>query len=104
MSKPRSAVADYAVYLAVRVVLCVVQMLTLPAARRLAGVLAWLAYHLDRRHRLVADDNLKPPSPADSTTASATAWCGPFTAISARSSWRSPTCRGSSTRRRGAAT
>ncbi|HVS38555.1 MAG TPA: lysophospholipid acyltransferase family protein [Gemmataceae bacterium] len=59
MSKPRFAVADYAVYLAVRVLLCAVQMLTLPTARRLAGVLAWLAYHIDRRHRLVADDNLK---------------------------------------------
>ena len=59
MSKPRSAAADYAAYVAVRLILCVVQMLTLPAARRLAGVLAWLAYHLDRRHRFVADDNLK---------------------------------------------
>jgi KDO2-lipid IV(A) lauroyltransferase len=63
MSKPRSAVADYAVYVAVRFVLCVVQMLTLPAARRLAGLLAWLAYRLDRRHRLVADDNLKHAFP-----------------------------------------
>ncbi len=63
MSKPRSAVADYAVYLILRVVLCVVQMLTLPAARRLAGVLAWLAYHVDRRHRLVADENLKQAFP-----------------------------------------
>ena len=43
--------------------LCAVQMLTLPAARCLAGVLAWLAYHLDRRHRLVADDNLKRAFP-----------------------------------------
>ena len=59
MSKPRSVAADYAVYLAVRVVLCVLQMLTLPAARRLADLLAWLAYHVDRRHRLVADDNLR---------------------------------------------
>jgi len=59
MSKPRSATADYAMYLVVRVILCVVQMLTLPASRRLADLLAWLAYHVDRRHRLVADDNLR---------------------------------------------
>jgi Kdo2-lipid IVA lauroyltransferase/acyltransferase len=59
MSKPRSATADYAVYLVARTILCIVQMLTLPASRRLAGLLAWLAYHLDKRHRLVADDNLR---------------------------------------------
>src|SRR5258708_11410819 len=59
MSKPRSSVADYLVYLVVRVVICVVQMLTYSAARGFANRLAWLAYHLDRRHRLVALDNLK---------------------------------------------
>ena len=32
MSKSRSAVADYAVYLLLRVFLCVIQMMTLPAA------------------------------------------------------------------------
>ena len=59
MSKARSAVADYASYFVLRIVLCILQMLTLPAARRLADLLAWLAYRIDRRHRLVADDNLK---------------------------------------------
>ncbi len=59
MSQSRSAPADCAVYLAVRLFICIVQMLTLPASRRLAGLLAWLAYHLDRRHRLVANDNLR---------------------------------------------
>jgi KDO2-lipid IV(A) lauroyltransferase len=63
MAKPRSAVADYAVYLAVRVALCVLQMLTLSASRGLADVLAWLAYHLNRRHRRIADDNLKQAFP-----------------------------------------
>ena len=63
MSRPRSAAADYASYLAVRIVLCVVQMLTLPASRRLADLMAWLAYHVDRRHRLVADDNLRRAFP-----------------------------------------
>ena len=63
MSKPRSAVADYAVYLGVRVFLCLIQMLTLSASRRLAAMMGWLAYHLNRRHRLVADDNLKQAFP-----------------------------------------
>jgi Kdo2-lipid IVA lauroyltransferase/acyltransferase len=59
MSKPRSRVNDYLVYLVVRVVICVVQMLSYRAAHRLSNRLAWLAYHLDSRHRLVAVDNLK---------------------------------------------
>jgi KDO2-lipid IV(A) lauroyltransferase len=63
MSKPRSAVADYAVYVAVRMALCVLQMLTLSASRGLAGALAWLAYHVNRRHRGVADDNLRHAFP-----------------------------------------
>jgi KDO2-lipid IV(A) lauroyltransferase len=63
MSKPRSRAADYAVYLAVRVVVCLLQALSLPAARRLADALAWLAYHADRRHRLVAHDNLSHAFP-----------------------------------------
>jgi KDO2-lipid IV(A) lauroyltransferase len=59
MSRKRSRVADVAVYLAVRVLVCLVQMLSYEAALRLARVLAWLAYQVDRRHRLVADDNLR---------------------------------------------
>ena len=58
-------VADYAVYLVVRVVVCVIQTLSLPAAVRLADGLAWLLYHVDRRHRLVADDNLRHAFPGD---------------------------------------
>ena len=57
--KKRSPVLDYLVYVAVRLVVCFVQMLTLPAALRLGQSLAWLLYKLDRRHRLVADDNLR---------------------------------------------
>jgi KDO2-lipid IV(A) lauroyltransferase len=59
MSKERNKAADYAVYLAVRIVVCVIQALSFRAACRVAGGLAWLLYHLDRRHRLVADDNLR---------------------------------------------
>src|SRR5579885_1986839 len=63
MSRPRSRVADYAVYLLVRVVVCVLQALSYAAACKAAAGLAWLLYHLDRRHRLVADDNLRQAFP-----------------------------------------
>ena len=59
MSKPRSKLADFAVYLVVRVVVCIVQMLSFRAACQVAVALAWLIYHVDRRHRLVALDNLQ---------------------------------------------
>lgn len=63
MSKPRSRVADYAVYLVVRIVVCVLQALPYSAARAVSRGLAWLAYHVDKRHRLVADDNLRQAFP-----------------------------------------
>ena len=59
MAGPRSKVLDYGVYLAVRVAVCVLQALSYEAARTLARAVAWLAYHVDRRHRLVADENLR---------------------------------------------
>lgn len=59
MSKPRSKLADFAVYLAVRALVSFVQALSFRAACRMAVGLAWLVYHLDRRHRLVALDNLQ---------------------------------------------
>src|SRR5262249_38544641 len=42
---------------------CLVQALSLSAARKLAAGLAWLAYRLDRRHREVARDNLRHAFP-----------------------------------------
>lgn len=63
MSKRRSLLADYAAYLGVRVLVCLLQALSLPAARKVAGLVAWLAYHVDRRHRLVALDNLRHAFP-----------------------------------------
>jgi KDO2-lipid IV(A) lauroyltransferase len=63
MAKPRSRLADYAVYLLVRLLVCVLQALSFQAARRLAHVLAWLAYRIDRRHREVALDNLRKAYP-----------------------------------------
>ncbi len=63
MAKERSRAADYAVYLLVRVVVCVVQALSWRSALALARGLAALAYRVDRRHRLVAADNLRHAFP-----------------------------------------
>ena len=59
MSKPRSIVIDYAVYLLIRITVCVIQALSWRQARGLAGGLAWLAHRVDRRHRMVAEENLR---------------------------------------------
>jgi KDO2-lipid IV(A) lauroyltransferase len=59
MARERSRVTDYAVYLLVRVLVCIVQALSWPSCAALASGLAWLAYQLNRRHRLVALDNLR---------------------------------------------
>ena len=59
MARQRSVVADYAVYLVIRVLVCIVQGLSWDLALALARGLAWLAYRLDRRHRIVALDNLR---------------------------------------------
>jgi KDO2-lipid IV(A) lauroyltransferase len=64
MSKSRSSVSDYFIYLTVRAVVCFIQMLSYRAARGVAAQLAWLAFHVDRRHRLVAMDNLTHALPA----------------------------------------
>jgi KDO2-lipid IV(A) lauroyltransferase len=59
MSKQHSKCAEYLVYLIVRILVCVIQTLSLRQAYALAGGLAWVIYHVDRRHRLVASDNLR---------------------------------------------
>ena len=58
--KRRSAAADYLVYVVVRLVVCVLQALSFQAGCRFARFLAWVAYHIDKRHRLVAQENLAP--------------------------------------------
>jgi KDO2-lipid IV(A) lauroyltransferase len=63
MAQKRSRAADYAVYLVVRIMVCIVQTLSWDKALTLARGLAWLAYRIDRRHRLVAIDNLRHASP-----------------------------------------
>jgi KDO2-lipid IV(A) lauroyltransferase len=62
-SKKRSPLVDYLVYLAVRLVVLILQMLSISASLRLANALAWLAYRFNRRHRLVAMENLAQAFP-----------------------------------------
>jgi KDO2-lipid IV(A) lauroyltransferase len=63
MAKGSWRVADFAVYLLVRVVVCIVQTLSWPQALKLARVFAWLIYRADRRHRLVATVNVRHAFP-----------------------------------------
>lgn len=63
MAKPRSRVVDYLVYLAVRLVVCFIQALSYEQARAVAAGLAWLAHKVDKRHRLVAHENLRNAFP-----------------------------------------
>jgi Kdo2-lipid IVA lauroyltransferase/acyltransferase len=69
MAKSRSVVADYTVYLLLRFFVCVVQAMPLAMGQWLAGVLAWMVYHLDKRHRDVAVDNLRHAFKDDYTEA-----------------------------------
>lgn len=66
MAKPRSAVSDYAVYLVVRLVVCLLQAMSWRLASGFAVGLAWLAYRVDRRHREAAMDNLRHAFPESS--------------------------------------
>jgi Kdo2-lipid IVA lauroyltransferase/acyltransferase len=63
MSRPRSQVVDYAVYLLVRMFVCMVQAIPFALAKGIADGLAWLAYQVNRRHREVARDNLRQAFP-----------------------------------------
>jgi KDO2-lipid IV(A) lauroyltransferase len=69
MPKTRSRVLDYAVYLAVRLLVCFIQALPYEQARGLARGLAWLAHKVDKRHRLVAHENLRNAFPGQYTYA-----------------------------------
>jgi KDO2-lipid IV(A) lauroyltransferase len=69
MARPRSRVADYLVYLVVRLIVGVIQGLPYRTACELAGGLAWVIYHLNARHRAVAQDNLRHAFPGRWTEA-----------------------------------
>ncbi len=59
MKKKRNPVLDYSVYLLVRVLVGVAQALPIELCYAMSRFLAGLVHHLDKRHRLVALDNLK---------------------------------------------
>ncbi|HYV35858.1 MAG TPA: hypothetical protein VE988_09160, partial [Gemmataceae bacterium] len=59
MAKSRSIISDYCVYLLLRIFVCVIQAMPLRMGQTFAVGLAWLVYHLDKRHRQVAIDNLQ---------------------------------------------
>jgi KDO2-lipid IV(A) lauroyltransferase len=63
MAKPRSQTTDYLVYLAVRLVIALLQALPLSLCREIAWLLSRLAYRMDKRHRNVALDNLRQAFP-----------------------------------------
>ena len=58
MAKERSRLADYLTYLLVRIFVGLMQVLTVRASHRFSGILAILIHRIDKRHRLVAEDNL----------------------------------------------
>ena len=57
--RPRNRAVDYAVYLAVRLIVCLAQAISIERAYVLADALAGLTYRVDRRHRSVAMQNLE---------------------------------------------
>lgn len=59
MARKRSWFVDYAVYVVVRLIITFIQILPYAWGMKLADGLAWVAYHFNRRHRLVAMDNLE---------------------------------------------
>lgn len=61
--KRRSKAADYSVYLVVRTLVCVLQALPRKLAYAFGNTLALLAYLINKRHRLVAAENLRHAFP-----------------------------------------
>jgi KDO2-lipid IV(A) lauroyltransferase len=59
MRRPRRRSIDYLAYLAVRIVVCVAQALSIEQSYAFARFLAAILYHVDRRHRQVGLDNLE---------------------------------------------
>ena len=61
--KPRKVIVDFAICFAVRLVVCLVQALPTALAFKFAEFLGGLAHRLDKRHRIVAADNLRAAFP-----------------------------------------
>lgn len=66
-AKKRSRVLDFLVYLAIRVLVCVALAFPYELARDLSAWFAWLVYRIDKRHRLVARDNIEKAFPGKYT-------------------------------------
>jgi Kdo2-lipid IVA lauroyltransferase/acyltransferase len=64
MPRKQSPPLNYLVYLATRGAVCLFQMVSNATARTIVVGLAWLAFTMDRRHRLIALDNLRKAFPA----------------------------------------
>ncbi|MBX9677352.1 MAG: lysophospholipid acyltransferase family protein [Gemmataceae bacterium] len=67
--KKRSRMVDFLVYATVRVVVCLVQAMSFESALSFAEFLARLAYRVNKRHRLVAEENLRKAFPGQFTDA-----------------------------------
>lgn len=63
MAKPRRPGLEFAIYIAVRTVVCVIQALPVRYAFAFAEFLGWFAYKVDKRHRAVAAENLRHAFP-----------------------------------------
>ncbi len=61
--KNRSVFLDYVVYAVIRFGTCILQMLSWEAAQGIGAALSWLVYKVDKRHRLVAMENLRKAYP-----------------------------------------
>jgi KDO2-lipid IV(A) lauroyltransferase len=59
----KKALLDYSVYLVVRVVICLLQSLSMRQCRVLSAWMAWIAYRADTRHTQVALENLRNAFP-----------------------------------------
>jgi KDO2-lipid IV(A) lauroyltransferase len=64
--KARRPTVDYAVYLAVRVMVCLAQSAPPRLGLAVAEFFGWLAYRVDKRHRLIAAENLRHAFPEKS--------------------------------------
>jgi KDO2-lipid IV(A) lauroyltransferase len=61
--KKRSKLLDFLVYIVIRCVACALLSLSFEMACSFSRFLAWLAYRVDKRHRLVARENLEKAFP-----------------------------------------
>jgi KDO2-lipid IV(A) lauroyltransferase len=63
MAKERNRTADFLIYLVLRLFVGILRALPFATACRIACGLAWVARQVDRRHRLVARENLQHAFP-----------------------------------------